>query len=312
MFENKKYSDYFTNWNDTNVDIIYSGYGFEFESEINFYNSKDMFRHLNPNRHFFPLYFLYHMFYFYNREHADPPIINYDIKYHFTSYNRNARPHRLYILQLLKDNGLLDNNLYSCFDYSGFNIENFSYFTYPHFNFNDFNVPINYLDESDIVNSGNYWKIFPSYVESSFQQVTESVVEPIFLTEKTFLPIINKKPFLTFGAPHINETLTKFGFKLYDDIFDYSFDKVKLHVIRAKEYVKEIKRVCETYTPQEIHDKLKDVTEYNYNNAIDIIKNKKHIPNIFLKWEEEHRNNDVWKTHMSPWYYGFEENLKNY
>jgi hypothetical protein len=212
----------------------------------------------------------------------------------------------------MKNEGLLENNLYTCFDYSGFNRYEFSWFTRPYFDFNNFNVRPNYLDDSEKINSGNYWHIFQSFTDSSFQAITETVTEPIFLTEKTFIPILNKKPFIIYGAESINISLTEFGFKLYDEVFNYSFDSIKDKNIRAQEYVKEIKRVCGEYTPTEIYEKLKPTAEYNYRNAIEIMKEKKYIPEIFLKWEEEHRNNNVWRNHQSRWYYEFEHYLENY
>jgi len=47
---------------------------------------------------------------------------------------------------------------------------------------------------------------------------------PTFLTEKTWKPIIYKRPFLLLGVPGINQTLKDLNFELYDEIFDYSFD----------------------------------------------------------------------------------------
>jgi hypothetical protein len=306
----KNYSEYLNDWSQTKVDIIYSGYG-DYDKEKDFYNRQDFFRHLNPNRHFFTLYFLYHTFANYQNRFVTPPTLNYNPKYYFTSYNRLPRVHRMYILQLLKDFGLLETNLYSCFS-TEFNIKQFNWFTRNHFDFTNFNVPTNYPDPADVVNQGNYWEIYPSYLESAFQQVTESTYDVIFLTEKTFIPILHRKPFITYGAKNVNKVLTNFGFKLYDEIFDYTFDSVDDDIIRAQEHVKEIKRVCEKYSPLEIREALKDTAEYNYNVALDILKNKKFIPDIFFQWEKEYRNEDVWRHHMSKWYYEFTNNLDNY
>ena len=304
------YQRYFNDWSKTKVDIIYAGYD-GYDKEKMFYQTQDLFRHLNPNRHFFTMFFLYYTFAMYQHRYQTPTILTYNPKYHFTSYNRLARPHRLYILQLMKDYGLLENNIYSCFS-KEFNLHEFNWFTNGYFNFINFNVPLNFPDPVDVINGGQYCEVFPSYLESAFQQVTESLSDGIFLTEKTFLPILNRKPFITYGAKNINNVLTNFGFKLYDEIFDYTFDSIDNNVIRAQEHVKEIKRVCDNYTPIEIHDALKDTVEYNYNVAIDILKNKRFIPDIFFKWEKEHRDETIWRQHMVKWYYEFENNLNNY
>ena len=305
------YSKYENNWSGTKVDVIYSGYE-KYETENFFYCKNDLYNHLTPNKHFFTLYFLYTTFYNYQSQYSEPPILNFNPIHHFTSYNRNFRPHRHYLLQLMYDSNLLENNLYSLFDFNKSEIHFFNTCVQPHFDFINFSVPIKELDPYETIDSGNYFKIFPSFTNSSFQQVTETLTEPIFLTEKTFIPILTKKAFVTYGAQNINNVLTNFGFKLYDSIFDYSFDLVSDKNIRAQEYVKELKRVCTQYTPIEIYEQTKDVALYNYNVALDILKNEKYIPYKFLEWEQEHKNDTIWRHHMSKWYYEYKTNLNNY
>jgi hypothetical protein len=304
------YSRYKNDWSNTKVDVIYSGYE-NYETERIFYQN-DLCSHLNPNRHFFTLYFLYTTFNNYQYQYHKPPILNYNPIHHFTSYNRSFRPHRHYLLQLMYDNKLLDNNLYTLFEFNKSLIHYFNMYVQPHFDFTNFNVPLNELDSRETINSGNYFNIFPSFTNSAFQQVTETLTEPIFLTEKTFIPILAKKAFITYGAQNINNVLTNFGFKLYDNIFDYSFDIVSDKNIRAQEYVKELKRVCDTYSPSDIYEKTKDIAIYNYNVALDILKNEKHIPCKFYEWEKEHRDDNVWRYHMSDWYYNYKNNINNY
>ncbi len=307
----KNYIEYFNNWSETPVDIICSGYG-KGDKEEYYYENMCLFRHLSPKRHFFPLYFLYCTFSDYQLLHESPPAVYYNALCHFTTYNRAPRPHRLYVLQLLKDSGLLDINFYSCFSAENFNVHEFNAFTENHFDFKNLTVKENHIDLKHEINRGMYARIFPSFYHSAFQAVTETLPEPIFLTEKTFLPIINKKPFITYGAKNINKCLLDFGFKLYDDIFNYDFDDIDNNVIRAQEYVKELNRVCKEYHPMEIVHKLKDVAQFNYEVAMDILKNNKFIPDIFLEWEKEFRDEKVWNTHMALWFYKFRLNIKNY
>jgi hypothetical protein len=54
--------------------------------------------------------------------------------------------------------------------------------------------------------------------------VSETSKEVAFITEKTFRPILLEQPFICLGAPNQNLDLLKYGFELYDEIFDYSFD----------------------------------------------------------------------------------------
>jgi hypothetical protein len=54
--------------------------------------------------------------------------------------------------------------------------------------------------------------------------VSETSREVTFITEKTFRPILLEQPFICLGAVNQNLDLIKYGFELYDEVFDYSFD----------------------------------------------------------------------------------------
>ena len=66
-----------------------------------------------------------------------------------------------------------------------------------------------------------------------------------FITEKTWKPYLFGKIGFQFNYAGYYSDLEEFGFKLYDEIFDYSFDKIKDDKIRFKEYCKELKRISE-------------------------------------------------------------------
>ena len=65
-----------------------------------------------------------------------------------------------------------------------------------------------------------------------FQIVNETHVKTwnntsLFYSEKTFRSIAHMQPFIIFGQPGCNLALEKYGFKLYHDLFDYSFDSIQ-------------------------------------------------------------------------------------
>lgn len=53
-----------------------------------------------------------------------------------------------------------------------------------------------------------------------------------FISEKTFRPILNAQPFIIFGQVNVHKWLENKGYKLFHNIFDYSFDSEPDHVIR--------------------------------------------------------------------------------
>lgn len=63
------------------------------------------------------------------------------------------------------------------------------------------------------------------YFMSLIDIVTESyVIFSSHFSEKSYKPLVHKKPFITFAGPYYYETLKKYNFELYDELFDYSFD----------------------------------------------------------------------------------------
>lgn len=302
-----KTSDLLGGWENTKVEIIHGGHG-DFEFEQKFLLDHDPFSIMSPTRYFFPLYFLYHTFYEYSSRYSNRPNIEYSPGAHFTCYNRNPRAHRLILLHYLNEEKVLDSNYYS-YIYTNYNRE--LYELMYTFDFTQIKIKENNLEEKSDVDT-NYYSLHSSYLNSAFQLVTETSDDIIFLTEKTFYPILTKKPFIIFGAPYTNKVLEKFGFKLYTDVFDYSFDEVLNTEERAKLISKEVHRVCKEYSPTALYDKLQVTAEHNYKTALDILNNKKYIPKKFLEWERVYRDNSIWKNHIASWYYGYTANINNY
>jgi len=120
-------------------------------------------------------------------------------------------------------------------------------------------------------NSNNYVLSTRNYEESIFELVMESTDRCIFYTEKTFKAILLSQPLLIFGAKAINHTLTKLGFKLYDGIINYSFDFADSIEERANQLSKELHRLNKI-DPTVLQNSLREVTEYNYNHALSLVK----------------------------------------
>ena len=63
------------------------------------------------------------------------------------------------------------------------------------------------------------------YFYSLIDVVAESYVDfSSHFSEKSYKPLFYKKPFITIAGPYYYATLKDYGFKLYDELFDYSFD----------------------------------------------------------------------------------------
>jgi hypothetical protein len=65
------------------------------------------------------------------------------------------------------------------------------------------------------------------YTDSYFSLVTESMIDHVFLTEKTWKPILAGHPFVLLGAYGTYAKLHDMGFKTFDKWIDESFDVIE-------------------------------------------------------------------------------------
>lgn len=176
----------------------------------------------------------------------------------FTLLVNAPRPDRCAIIDKLAEKDLLKDNYYSWLQPEKAN-----------FNFKFFDNKKNVLD-IEYYTMVNYMQNYPikCYKNSNWNVVLEclSKYDDGYLTEKTFIPILFKRPFLVFGGPNTNKLIKDFGFDIFEDLIDYSFDYGKLDK-RIDLFVKEIGKLSNTYYP-------KDKLEHNFKVALTIVKNK--------------------------------------
>ena len=120
---------------------------------------------------------------------------------------------------------------------------------------------------------------------SSFLHIpTESSIDTFVLSEKTAKPILCKLPFLTLGSVGYHRELKKLGFKLYDEIFDYSFDQEDDIDKRIELIVGNIKFVVENKNNlNDLYEKVKDKLQYNRNHAFKILTDFNYVPKLIKK-----------------------------
>lgn len=90
-----------------------------------------------------------------------------------------------------------------------------------------------------------------SYMRGLIDLVSESNIRPteFFTTEKTAKPIATLKPFICLANVDYHRFLTEeYGLELYDELFDYSFDKEPNLNKRISMIVDNIERIVEGYT----------------------------------------------------------------
>jgi len=145
------------------------------------------------------------------------PVLLYPNKL-LTCYNNKSKRHRDYTVDQLLYHRLAEWK--GIVTYNSENLDNLKhYIGDEYFSLND--EPNFKLHETHTPNDVP-WR----YLTGLIDIVTESTFEhnEFFLTEKTARPLMTQKPFLVVGPQGYHKYLESKGIKLYDEIFDYSFD----------------------------------------------------------------------------------------
>jgi len=87
----------------------------------------------------------------------------------------------------------------------------------------------------------------------------------VLLTEKTFKPIKNAQPFVIFGAKGSLQTLRDLGYKVFDDVFDNSYDNIENTTERYNTLITQVVQILEkpNFMIKEIYKKCKDDLLHN-------------------------------------------------
>ena len=159
----------------------------------------------------------------------------------YTCLNRMDKPFRKLFASSLWYHGLADNGYFS---YTGmrYQREYNEHLIDPVYKwdshwhnvdqlFDNFSMHIPFkADELDDIGHNNHKLIDTRfYQDSYFNFVVETHFSKhnIFLTEKTFKPILNLQPFIIVGAPGSLKLLKELGYETFDDWIDESYDKIK-------------------------------------------------------------------------------------
>jgi hypothetical protein len=177
-------------------------------------------------------------------------------------------------MDLLCRDNLLDKGYISWYDFSNYQGYTFKYWDPTKLTLDTFGNP------------GNLFKVPPEFGRAFVNIVSESNLTPYFLTEKTTKPLYYKKPFLVISKEGFHtKFLTEFGFKLYDEIFDYSFDLIVDQDDRMEAIVREIKRF-ENYSTsqlQELTTQIEDKLEFNQKHLMSLMYDVNIWPKVIVE-----------------------------
>jgi len=129
------------------------------------------------------------------------------------------------------------------------------------------------------------------YFKAAIDLIPETSIKYIFFTEKLVRALMYKKVFLVYGACNYHHTLEKYGFKMYRELIDYSFDKEPDDRKRAKMLIEQIKKI-DNLEYSEIYNICKSNIEHNFFTLINInnVNNNEHYNEEIYPIRETVRN----------------------
>ena len=108
-------------------------------------------------------------------------------------------------------------------------------------------------------------------IETHYRKIQNHTIA--WITEKTWRPIVCKKPFLTYSTPGALGYIRDLGFKTFSPYIDESYDNILDDTHRRNAVVKEVKRISQLNDNdyQNLLNNCKHITEHNFQ----LLLNKK-------------------------------------
>lgn len=203
----------------------------------------------------------------------------------FLNLNRRGRSHRVKLLSEIIKNNLRNDGYITWADYE---VETFDDFDYDLVKKTKFDT----LDITDIENTNPTSEIPKKYIDKSFLWLnTETLYKNdcLFLSEKTYKPIISGMPFILFGNPNTLKNLKQDGFKTFERWIDESYDE-DMHIHdRVLKIINELKKLKKMSAMERIQmrNEMKEVTIHNLNHYNELITTKNDLSDILIKLKNE-------------------------
>jgi hypothetical protein len=202
---------------------------------------------------------------------------NKEITKHFTSLNGRAHPWRCMFIDYMYKENLFQHGFISWHNTEEWSYQyDFKWWTPERMEFDQ-----KWIEAKKFHSFLNIFIPPEEFKDSLFSIISESHPRALFITEKTYVPIYHQRPFLISGAPYTHRYLKKMGFKLFDEVIDYSFDKELDDEKRCEMFMKEVAKLCQ-YDITELQNKLQKKVLYNFNNLLNIVQTNEHASDSIL------------------------------
>jgi hypothetical protein len=194
----------------------------------------------------------------------------YDRKYVFSFLNGtlNGRPHRYKMLKkILLNTNLVDISLIS-------NIDKSTDILYMQ--------PIPYNNNENLFSSDEYY-VRDSYVNIISESKCDSYDGAFFITEKSIKPFVLQQIPIFLGPTNIANHFKKYGFDLFEDIIDHSYDVKEDLDLKIDLIYKELNKI-QKLNLFDIFKQIENRLQHNYNVYLNMISNIDIIENKLKEW----------------------------
>lgn len=225
---------------------------------------------------YWPTYLISHVFSNLKKYYSSTRITP-SFEHLFITYNNKTRFHRREMMDELCKRNLLKNNLYSWIESGHFNHGGERLGNYKFQCFKDEKVMLdnfNYEEQREFTSN-----IFD--MKCLINIVTESDIDSIFITEKTYRQLMIGQPFLTLCGKDTHKKLQEYGFQLYDEIFDYSFDSLPNYKDRIKGIINNVQNLDGSNLNQ-VYEKIKRKVQHNIMVSYNIATESQLTPQLLL------------------------------
>lgn len=200
---------------------------------------------------------------------------NKDITTLYSHYNNRPRYHRCMMFDLLSKNNLIELGNNSWNNLNNNQPQNEIVDIYPIYEFKywkEIILTIDSFNEDGIMMTDTLLN-----PPSLFNLIGESSSTIPYITEKTFRSLLIGHPFLIYGSKNHNKELLKYGFELYDEIFDYAFEKSDKIEDRILGVINNINKLKDS-NYLNLYNGIKPKILRNQKRAIELLKKDEYIP----------------------------------
>jgi hypothetical protein len=217
-----------------------------------------------------------------------------DKPFKFLFLNGRIRPHRAYLMNLLKSTGLIYESIWTCLDkkMGTINLLNakYEYADYQNASITDADQFV----KNQLFNNtwGEIYLNAEPYIDTYFSLVTETVFNyPYsFRTEKIWKPIAMGHPWIAVANCGYYRDMHNLGFKTFGHVIDQSFDTIQDNQLRLQRIAQVVTDLC----TQDLASFLKEcynVCKYNQQHLAEMrITVREELPARFTQFITNHIN----------------------